>query len=348
MMAQRTEAFSEDAAESSTPMPKVNKSCDACRAVKTRCVTDPEGSPGACERCIRTGRACVYAPVTRRRPRQQTGARVAELERQVRAMRIMLQMKDGTATNSTDTISEVDEKEASHNSPSPNRSGPVAESQSPGQNLAPTASWAEDLDVVDRGLLTETKAEELVAAYIAYLGDWFPGATIPKDSTSASLRQEAPLLWLAVLAAAAQGFAPELAIALNQERARLLAHVLLVQGKKSLELVCAMHIALVYYYPPADLTMHTFFQYSGMACGLIVDLGLWSKPDSSGKSVGFFAPPVEASLDERCRLLLAGYAISSRYVYFVPLPSLLCSQSLNAVVSRSGHGGLTLFHIPRG
>ncbi|KAL1970714.1 hypothetical protein VTN77DRAFT_4358 [Rasamsonia byssochlamydoides] len=72
------------------PQPQqLNRSCESCRALKVRCLPDPN-VPNRCQRCTKAKRACIFVAPQRRRPRKRTDSRVAQLEREMAAMRMML------------------------------------------------------------------------------------------------------------------------------------------------------------------------------------------------------------------------------------------------------------------
>jgi hypothetical protein len=52
-----------------TSTASTRKACDPCRASKARCEPDPDDGGGACQRCRKTGRMCVFGERSRRRKR---------------------------------------------------------------------------------------------------------------------------------------------------------------------------------------------------------------------------------------------------------------------------------------
>src|SRR5690349_13814867 len=92
----------------------VNRACEPCRLLKVRCLPSPDPSTTQCQRCAKNGRTCHYAAPQKRRPRKRTDTRVAELEREVRAMRSLLnkskQSPSGDSSHDLNpTIEEGDE-----------------------------------------------------------------------------------------------------------------------------------------------------------------------------------------------------------------------------------------------
>src|ERR1700761_7342421 len=72
-----------------------HRACAHCRSQKVRCIVDDE-NPDVCQRCTRSGRPCVFTPLQKRKQRKRTDTRVAELEREMRAMRAALKNKEQT------------------------------------------------------------------------------------------------------------------------------------------------------------------------------------------------------------------------------------------------------------
>jgi hypothetical protein len=81
-----------------------HRACAHCRSQKVRCLPE-ESNPNICQRCARTGRPCVFTPVQKRKQRKRTDTRVAELEREMRAMRALLKEKnDGSSPEETGNL----------------------------------------------------------------------------------------------------------------------------------------------------------------------------------------------------------------------------------------------------
>jgi hypothetical protein len=75
-----------------------NRACDACRQHKVRCLPDNSSTSQICQRCAKTDRHCVFTAAQKRKQRKRTDTRVAELEREVQAMRALFEgQKNETA-----------------------------------------------------------------------------------------------------------------------------------------------------------------------------------------------------------------------------------------------------------
>ena len=69
-----------------------HRACAHCRSQKVRCLPD-DNNPDICSRCAKSGRPCIFTPLQKRKQRKRTDTRVAELEREMRAMRALLKSK---------------------------------------------------------------------------------------------------------------------------------------------------------------------------------------------------------------------------------------------------------------
>jgi len=70
---------------------QLNRACEACRLSKVRCLMNPDAtSSSQCQRCAKANKPCVFAPPAKRRQRKRTDVRVAELEKEVKHMRLLL------------------------------------------------------------------------------------------------------------------------------------------------------------------------------------------------------------------------------------------------------------------
>lgn len=103
-----------------TPMPtqtqmqtqtqQLNRSCEACRSLKVRCLPDAS-STTQCQRCAKAKRECIFVAPQRRRPRKRTDTRVAQLEREMAAMRTALKSRHLIVSDAAAKEDEEDEEE---------------------------------------------------------------------------------------------------------------------------------------------------------------------------------------------------------------------------------------------
>ena len=275
------------------PEQHLNRACEFCRSLKVRCIVDAESSSQQCQRCFKAKRSCVFAPPQKRRQRKRTDARVAELEREVRAMRSLLkegrpsspgashqqdqavqQTVAGERRDSAHTGTESGSDEVLH--PPSYTSSPSFQSQSPGGGMEAAAAMAgseevnhgeaSSLDVVDRGIVSMEVADDFLTLFSNDLVHHFPGLVFLPDGTTAhSLRRDKPALFVAILAAAALGVDAQLARILHEEITHIIAEKVIISGIKSLELVQVLLLTVAYSYPPGTTAKLQFYQYTHLA-----------------------------------------------------------------------------------
>jgi RalA-binding protein 1 len=184
-------------------------------------------------------------------------------------------------------------------------------------------SKAADGDVVDRGLVPKEMALELFAKYKAQMVRHLPGIVFPPSTTVAELRKTKPILFLSIMAAAS-GENHSLQRVLQKELMQIFAEKVIVTGEKSLELVQALTVAVIWYWPPEYFEELKFYQLIHIAAVMALDIGLGRKSPSRGGrgSMGWREnpsrrnpPPDPLSLESRrtwltCYYLAANTSIS--------------------------------------
>jgi hypothetical protein len=131
------------------------------------------------------------------------------------------------------------------------------------QDWSPPA-FSPDMDVVEREILTMEEAEKLFQSYNNDLIQYYPTVVFPPEVSAADVRRTKPTLFLAVISAAAAKVDPHLYSILNTEVLSAYAHRTVVKGEKSLELIQAMIITTVWYYPPGKFAQLKFYEYIHM------------------------------------------------------------------------------------
>ncbi|KAK1149372.1 hypothetical protein N8T08_006595 [Aspergillus melleus] len=335
--------------QQAAPTQQLNRSCESCRSLKVRCLPD-HAFPNQCQRCVKAKRACVFVAPQRRRPRKRTDSRVAQLEREMRQMRSLLKDRiiiDESSTESTGSEREdsfepdfgTDPKEtlpAILDAPSSTSGSLRRMEASPGfgsstsyphtleDGSIPPASFnpaqarhspelAVGEDVVDRGVISLDYANELVAFYMTDLTVFSPMVTLPCDTTAAQLRRSKPVLFLSVIAAAALAVDEGIAAVLNRELVRLYAERFFMNGDKSLELVQALLLMIIFYYPPDSPSKLQHYQYTHIAATMALEIGLASKrrvlngTDRKSSRQGVY----DQHMAEQARAILGCYHLAS-------------------------------------
>ncbi|PLB55170.1 C6 zinc finger domain protein [Aspergillus steynii IBT 23096] len=347
-------------AQQPAPTQQLNRSCESCRSLKVRCLPD-HVFPNQCQRCVKAKRSCVFVAPQRRRPRKRTDSRVAQLEREMRQMRSLLKDRiriDESSTESTGSEREdsfepefgSESREALQTIPDApsSTSGSIrpidaspgfasvsyphtfedgsipATSFNPAQaRYSPEVAIGDD--VVDRGVISLDYANKLVAFYMTDLTMFSPMVTLPCDTTAAQLRRSKPVLFLSVIAAAAIAVDEGLAAVLNREMVRLYAERFFMNGDKSLELVQALLLMIVFYYPPDSPSKLQHYQYTHIAATMALEIGLASKrrvlnatDRKSSRQDGY-----DQHMAEQARAILGCYHLASTVAMKTRRPNLL-------------------------
>ena len=70
------------------------RACESCRLRKLRCLQDTSSSSEKCQRCAKSDRECIFTSPSRKSRRVRTDTRVAELEKEIKAMSTVLKRGD--------------------------------------------------------------------------------------------------------------------------------------------------------------------------------------------------------------------------------------------------------------
>ncbi|OJJ47702.1 hypothetical protein ASPZODRAFT_63290 [Penicilliopsis zonata CBS 506.65] len=252
---------------------------------------------------------------------------------------------DPTTTDSPERLSNVPESEAEGNADAPNSStgsirhidclpgfAPSAPSTLEGIPLPPVppanAGMPENAqetlqedDVIDKGILSITSADELIEFFRNELAHFFPLVVLPPGTTAYQLRRSKPLLFLSVIAAAAIAVDGELARTLNREMIRLYAEKFFIEGEKSLELVQALLVMTVFYFPADSGMRLQFYQYTHIASTMALEIGLASKRKVVKKA--YSDTEFDEHMAEQARAILGCYHLASTVAMRTRRPNFL-------------------------
>ncbi|KAG7292679.1 hypothetical protein NEMBOFW57_002716 [Staphylotrichum longicolle] len=131
-------------------------------------------------------------------------------------------------------------------------------------------------DVVDRGILTMALAHELLMRYVNQMCPHLPGVILPPGLTVAELRASKPILFLSVMAAASSEM-PNLQRVLTKEMMLMFADRII-----SLELVQALQVSVIWYWPPERFEELKFYQMVHIAAVMAIEIGLGRKKAARG------------------------------------------------------------------
>ncbi|KAJ5629164.1 hypothetical protein N7528_002821 [Penicillium herquei] len=340
---------------------QLNRSCESCRSLKVRCLPNAS-TPNQCQRCAKGRKACIFVAPQRRRPRKRTDSRVAQLEKEMRMMRSLLKDKireesepespEGSENSQDNDSGEMDFQSdlglipesaggtagssgfmtyspelinTSH--PGMHGSGPLSAPPTFSglhANFVSESSKPPVDDVVDRGIISLDDAEQLVAFFIHEQSTIFPLVVLPSNTTAAQLRQTKPVLFLSIISAAAISIDAALAAVLNREMVRLYSERFFIEGEKSLELVQALLLMIIFYFPPGSPLKLQFYQYTHIASTMALEIGLASKRRvSKNKTDRRKSEPHDEHLAEQARAVLGCYHLGSTVAMKTRRPNLL-------------------------
>ncbi|KAJ5294954.1 hypothetical protein N7508_009775 [Penicillium antarcticum] len=226
-------------------MPPVSKTCQSCADSKVRCVRNPNAA-GACNRCLRLGRECLYRQAGRRFNGFQKDRKIEALESKITEL-----MADRSALS--------EENELNSNAPG----AKVIDDRIPVE------------DIIRRGFLTIEKAESYLDTFKTRMTPNFPFVVVAPSISITRLHQEKPFLSLAILASAAYDNMP-LQRVVEEEIKKCIASRMLINGEVSFDLLQGLLVFLAwshYYSRP-----HRYTQFLQLAIGLVVDLRLDRPP----------------------------------------------------------------------
>ncbi len=147
------------------------------------------------------------------------------------------------------------------------------------------AQLHEYADVIDRGLLTADMASKMFESYVDKMAPHMPAVVFPPGTTAAEIRKTKPTLFLAILSAASGSNYPDLQRTLTKEVMGIYAERIICNGEKTLELIQAIHISTLWYWPPEHFEELKFYQLIHIAAVMAIDIGLGKKTKSAkGKS----------------------------------------------------------------
>lgn len=136
-------------------------------------------------------------------------------------------------------------------------------------------------DVVDRGLLTADLAAVLFNCFIERMLPHMPAIAFPSGTTAADVRKSKPTLFLAILSASSGMTEPALQRVLTKEVMSIYADRIICNGEKTLELIQALQVSALWYWPPEHFEELKFYQLIHIAAVMAIDIGMGKKSKSS-------------------------------------------------------------------
>ncbi|CAD6448032.1 cec9174f-2bc2-40fd-a4de-ef3d17758d1d [Sclerotinia trifoliorum] len=142
------------------------------------------------------------------------------------------------------------------------------------QKQTPSHEYA---DVVDRGLVTADVATKMFDCYVERMVHHMPAVVFPAGTTAAEIRKTKPILFLAILSASSGTNYPSLQKQLTKELMSIYADRIICSGEKTLELIQALLISTLWYWPPEHFEELKFYQLIHIAAVMAIDIGMGKK-----------------------------------------------------------------------
>ncbi|KAK3300803.1 uncharacterized protein B0H64DRAFT_316110 [Chaetomium fimeti] len=265
--------------------PKKPRACESCRGLKVRCDPDPANPDGPCRRCAKGKRPCVVTQPTRKR-QKKTDSRVAELEKKIDALTASLVATRGAVGGAPALgggggggAGGVSGVGGVGGAGGVSGVGGVGGGGGGGAGAGERGSWDREADAMRYAI--PPSAADLLTRYNVNMCPHLPGVVLPPDMTAAELRVSKPILFLAVMAGAASEL-PHLQRVLTKELMEVFADKIIIRGNKSLELVQAITVAVIWYWPPERFEELKFYQLVHVAAVMAIEIGLGRKKAARG------------------------------------------------------------------
>ncbi|KAK7537369.1 uncharacterized protein J3D65DRAFT_540478, partial [Phyllosticta citribraziliensis] len=281
------------------------RACDHCRALKVRC--DPQEENGIiseiypCRRCLKSKKTCVTtAPAKKRTKKADT--RVAELEKKVNELTARLgdaPMPPFVASGPAAAIPEghypIDYLESPARPEKRRRISEFTDNAHESRKDEPLVIEPSQSDLapicydIDR-CLSPDAVDRILHRYVHIMAPAFPAVPLPPDTTASKLREEKPLLLLSILNSASYGIEPLVPAETQRHLAELLqswfAELVWRRQDKSLEIVQALQVCVLWYRPPAAFDRHAFYMMSNAATTMVLELGLGKRAGNAQAKLG--------------------------------------------------------------
>lgn len=243
------------------------QACDNCRKLKVKCDKDKDSASKDCARCARLDKVCTTTIHTVKKRRKRTDARVGELERRIETLIAVLNGNGGAVPVATsDARPDIQSATSAYQTPT--------STTSPSERRDDSAKSDRELDVIDRGLLSVARANELFDLFMQKMLPQYPLIAFRENTTFSDVRQSTPVLFLTMLGAACGTSDPDLGALLSKEILRIFADKVMLDGVKSIEMIKACVVFSVWYFVPDDFAEVRFTQFISMAATMALHLNL--------------------------------------------------------------------------
>lgn len=127
-------------------------------------------------------------------------------------------------------------------------------------------------DVIDQGLISLEQAEECFVRFTEVMLPHFPVVVFPPRIAASTVRRARPALFLAILGAASGILGEAVRKALVGEVMRTFANQIIISGDKNLDLVQAIQVSAIWYFPPERFDEVKVYQLIHMAAIMTIEL----------------------------------------------------------------------------
>ncbi|TDZ12967.1 Transcriptional regulator WAR1 [Colletotrichum spinosum] len=185
-------------------------------------------------------------------------------------------------------------------------------------------------DVVERGILSADKASDLFDRYCTHMAPHMPAVVFPPGTTGTELRKSKPLLFLAIMSASSSE-SPNVQRRLVKELMQIFAEKIIITGEKSLEIVQALQVAVIWYWPPEHFEELKFYQLVHIGAVMALDVGLGRRSAGRKMQVPYQwrnhpfkrSPPADPTSVECRRAWLAAYFLAANTSMALHRPNLV-------------------------
>lgn len=260
----------------------LRRSCEACRALKARCILDTSAPqrPRCCQRCSSHGLNCVFEEALARpkRARPATRTRVKDVEDKIDNLIALIAARNAAAEMPKSVVDvlplnppireDMAMPQLSQHLPV-NMIFPDHDfTCSPAMSMEPISSVH---DIFSKGILSLAMGESLVTAF-KDRDLSMPFVVLAPHMTFEYLRRERPCMLLAIMAVTEVDSA--LQERLVDEFRQFVAQNVIVAGHKSIDIIQGITIFSMWHHLCSRPHIHQTYQMSQVAVTMALDLGL--------------------------------------------------------------------------
>lgn len=139
-------------------------------------------------------------------------------------------------------------------------------------------------DIVDRGLISADMATDMFNCFVERMSPHMPAIAFPPGTIAADVRKSKPTLFLAILSASSGLSHPALQKILTKEVMSIYADRIICNGEKTLEIIQALQVSALWYWPPEHFEELKFYQLIHIAAVMAIDIGMGKKSKSSSNA----------------------------------------------------------------